>query len=753
MEGVALDLDALERLKTKFLVAFPEFEPGGFETDTGDYWEVERRYKQSLINKTAAAIQSSVQGKATDLGARILDILELPEANFLGWRMDKRLQDVRSANSELIEEAVGNLLIGRLAPAEASAAFVQKVWPAYSTGLESNLPYRDMRTIPTTVLALANPQEAMAVRYQPIHTVGMRLLRRSLLKNAPFSQSEYEDVIALGKAIATVMRTKWGWKPRDLWDVQSFIWVTCNEPNQRSDEPIQLTPSLSEMAGQHMPTNLILYGPPGTGKTYATAEEAVRLCDGSDVPVNRKSVMARYNELREAGRIAFVTFHQSYSYEDFVEGLRPDTSSDEDNEEASSGGFRLKPVPGVFKRIAELARQSGPATQTSADVDLKGRQIFKMSLGNAYNQTEIYEGAVAGNYIALGWADDIDWSATEYENANAILTRWQQADPTVTSTGGRVNQIYSFRSRMKEGDIIIISDGNALFRAVAEVTGPYQYVPDESSFHHRRKVRWLRVFEKSLPVDTIYDGNFTMAAVYQINPSRLKQAALVNLLRGPAESIQDHNVQEPYVIIIDEINRANISKVLGELITLIEPDKRLGAENALTTTLPYSKENFGVPGNLHVIGTMNTADRSIALLDTALRRRFEFRELMPRPDLLQTVDGVNLPSVLAGLNERIEYLFDREHQIGHAYFMGCKTRDQIDEVMRSKVIPLLAEYFYEDWEKVCQVLGETEPQGNFIVRSKLVSPNLGGDDGSGNDRWRYSVRKPFTPDAYSSFGR
>lgn len=842
---------ALDGLKARFLALSPDFESGGAFPGTSKYHGEEDAYKRALVATVQAELARDPPSTDEALGAVILDALG--KSNLLGhWKTRRHLEGIRAAHPGVFEQAAGVLARSTAAPPEAIEPFLKVVWPLLLEGSENSRPFGDTRIYATAIQALARPEAAISVIYERFHNFGVAVLGRSLFGNDVLTAAEYAVIQDAAAAVFTVMDEEWGWRPRDLWDVQGFIYTTCEQKLQGEqmgpaiDKPsvekamnecdalgdakfvakygltlqniryrvvrgtkqypskaianaaytllhgedgpyggtqarkalLALGYQVTDSAGDAQedertptelrqsvvePVNLILYGPPGTGKTYATAAHAVRLCLnlGDDDALlqddARAELMGEYRRLVDARRIQFVTFHQSYSYEEFVEGLRPDTGGDESAPEAGAG-FRLIAKRGVFREISALAEQARRTAGQSRTIDVGTRQVFKMSLGRAGVEDHIFDAAIEGGYIALGWGGEEDWSDPRYDGDKgyaAIKARWNEIEPGTTGASGHISQLWRFRSSMRVGDLVVVSNGNSEFRAVGEITGPYRFERSEGDdFHHRRDVRWLLVPSEPLPADTIYAKPFTMRSCYLLREDALKREALQHQLSG---SNQPGGVPDPYVLVIDEINRANISKVFGELITLIEPDKRIGLPGEIKVRLPYSRDPFGVPPNLHIVGTMNTADRSIALLDTALRRRFDFVELMPDPDRLpETLDGVPLRAMLRTINERIEYLFDREHQIGHGFFMSCLSKDSVDRVMRRKVLPLLQEYFFEDWTKVATVLGDADApagQGKFVAWDHLKPPSgtdEADDDDGGHRRW--SIRPKFDDDAYERFG-
>ena len=428
-----------------------------------------------------------------------------------------------------------------------------------------------------------------------------------------------------------------------------------------------VTPVVDEPAP--MPLNTILYGPPGTGKTYATARRCVEICDGSAEGGRAdQEIRDRYQALVKEGRVEFITFHQSYGYEEFVEGLRPDTGGDE-ADGAAGPGFRLVATEGVLKRIAERARKV--AEVSGRAFELADRRIFKMGLGDPTDpeQQGIFGECIANDYVALGYGGDVDWSDDRYGNLDRILTRWQENDPNATGKNPNVSFVNQFRNTMQAGDLVIVPRGIQQFRAVGEVTGPYRFVPrDDGGYFHRRAVRWhWHDAENGKPISEIYDRPLTQPTIYKLDKNRIRLERLQRYL-GHVEGSERPS---PHVLVIDEINRANVSKVMGELVTLLEDDKREGRANEVVVTLPHSRRSFTLPANLYILGTMNTADRSIALLDIALRRRFDFEELPPDPERLRDAaeeTGIDLPKVLRAMNERLEWLIDRDHLIGHVLF-------------------------------------------------------------------------------------
>ena len=452
--------------------------------------------------------------------------------------------------------------------------------------------------------------------------------------------------------------------------------------------------------------NVIFYGPPGTGKTYTTAKRAVEICktESEKELTDYSEIMKRYNELKKKNRIEFITFHQSYGYEEFIEGIKPivlnedDESEDEsENNKESKTNIKIESdikydvVDGIFKKFCDNARKAIIETDNNNnnnDIPLEAI-VWKVTVRN-----KVIKDCFDNSHVR------IDWNLDD-------------------------NDAVGFVKEIKKGDIIITTDkSRTRINGIAVVTDDKGYTLDkEERDTTTRNVKWL-----AKNIDENIKNINKEKMLHRRTVARVPNMKVEDIIKLAKEKNQKElskivikENKEPYVFIIDEINRGNISKIFGELITLIETTKRSGEgkKECISTKLPYSKEEFTVPDNVYIIGTMNTADRSIALMDTALRRRFKFEEMLPDYDLLKDIfvedkgTKVNIGAMLKVINERIEYLYDREHTIGHAVFLEKMENDKIDidinkleNIFKKNIIPLLQEYFYEDYEKIRIVLGD-----------------------------------------------
>ena len=430
-----------------------------------------------------------------------------------------------------------------------------------------------------------------------------------------------------------------------------------------------------EVMLQEFPLNTILYGPPGTGKTYETAKRAVEIIDGT-APNLRSELMDRYRELQRLGRIGFVTFHQSYSYEDFVEGIRPVVSDDATG--ATTPRYHI--ADGILKdlslsalgaslRLILHSTESGPSFAALWQAFIEKIEddpemtIPGISPDSEYRLSVTEKGTLRGENIKGNAQSLYTASRKNIEKA------WIELPPTVKPTHNKL-----------KGIIKVGSHTNLIGAVLLQ----------------------LRELAKEIPIGTP-------------TPEPLAREKAIAFLEGSGNDLELLQAAPRYILIVDEINRGNVSKILGELITLLEDDKRVGKDNQLTVTLPYSREPFSLPSNLYLIGTMNTADKSLALLDIALRRRFDFQELTPDFSKCNPPLAPAMSAALNELNRRITLRKDRDHRIGHAFFMNVGDDvTKFDNVFRRKIIPLLQEYFFNDWTGVMYALGEPKEGGGFI---------------------------------------
>jgi len=503
-----------------------------------------------------------------------------------------------------------------------------------------------------------------------------------------------------------------------------------------------------------VPLNQILFGPPGTGKTHATIDAALEILDPDFLrgAVGERTLLkARFDELIHEDRVRFVTFHQSFSYEDFVEGIRALPSEGDDQ---TGGVIRYDVEPGIFRKLCEDAVRD-KAYEHKVGVREHAR-VWKISIDDA-GPSETRNYCFEHGEARIGWQ-----YVGDIRNANL-------ADPALKLGTNEQSSLNMFGNEILPGDILLCLRSKTSICGVGVVTGEYRFDEHQEAhlredFVHVLPVRWLA---KHINFDILTlngDTSLTQKTVYPL--SRIKWPALQQALQDADIALEAAHstakaatAHQPHVLIIDEINRGNISRIFGELITLLEPSKRAGAEEALHVQLPYSKAQFSVPSNVYLIGTMNTADRSLAGLDIALRRRFSFKEMPPQPELLReiTVNEINIADLLSTMNERIEVLLDRDHCLGHAYFMPLekeRTMERLAMIFRNQVLPLLQEYFFEDWQRIQWVLNDhrkPNPADRFVFQTKADLGVLFGDNvpvPSQNMPWRINQQAFTRASAY-----
>ena len=436
--------------------------------------------------------------------------------------------------------------------------------------------------------------------------------------------------------------------------------------------------------------NVVLYGAPGTGKTYDVPEFAVRLCDPAFMAAepSREEIVSRYNQLKTEKRIAFTTFHQSLDYEDWIEGLRPVVNK--------NSQVTYKIVSGIFKELCEEAERP---VDKDKQVDISDNAvIWKVSLQGT-GDNDVRRECMENNHIRIGWddygpviSDETDWSVYNGEGKQILD---------------------AYINKMKIGDIVMSCYSSQTIDAIGVVIGDYEFEDKFPNYKRVRRVNWL-VKNINENIVEMNDGKtMTLGTVYRLNSITLDNVKSILEKYNTSSKMEEND--KAYVMVIDELNRGNVSKVFGELITLLEADKRKGRINAESVVLPYSKKAFHIPNNVYLIATMNTADRSLGSLDYAIRRRFAFIAEKPfglevdgfDEDLFEKVSslfvknfdeykesGWDLTMKLEPADTLSEEYKPEDVWIGHSYFLmqDEEGEDNTSNRLLYEIIPLLEEY-------------------------------------------------------------
>ena len=496
--------------------------------------------------------------------------------------------------------------------------------------------------------------------------------------------------------------------PNKLILAQDILFQMLDKDDEEEEDQVDLVEENAEYVKSttDMKTtalNTILYGPPGTGKTYQTIDYAVKLVAPERyIEGDHISNKLIYEELMREGQIVFTTFHQSMCYEDFIEGIKPE--SDE------SSNLTYSVEDGLFEQLAinaafEFVGEKSPDASKS------------LSFSTVYDQLidEVNEKIGSNVGFTLKLRSGAELEVVEITGASNFLVQHKNGSRTYTVSRKRLEKLFS--------DLPDLDDISNINEEIRNVIG------GSNASAYWAVLKKLRS----------YRGKIQPSSTGKKYSYDDKAAAVQKLL--PEDVIVTGN-EKRYVLIIDEINRGNVSQVFGELITLIEEDKRFGKKERLSAKLPYSRSRFFVPPNMYIVGTMNTADRSVEALDTALRRRFSFIEMVPLYDLEgmgNVIAGISVSDLLETINGRIEKLIDRDHRIGHSYFLGIESADDLMNVFKYKIIPLLQEYFYGNYEKMGLVLGS-----GFIDKlpdEKVTFARFPADEHDFNDKAIYRICK------------
>lgn len=606
---------------------------------------------------------------------------------------------------------------------------------------------------------------------------------------------EFKDYKDGNKHARILFLAKRIYKIKPLAQKKFGIFKNYQYPTQDNLTPLKSVPSLDsheeiltstskyilDDLAMKFPLNQILYGPPGTGKTYHTLNRTIAIIEGKSLDGIAKEprfdVKSRFNAYAKEGRVGVLTFHQSISYEDFIEGIKPEIEEDE----AGTRSVIYNLHDGVFKQLSIKASYELLNANEPKAAELKTEALtFDDNWGKLVNNFE--KQIDANKEIQLSTKNGKIYAVEVNDNGNIVLKHSTKSDKTYLVSYNRIKKLYHAlpeRQKLEQ-----VSNLNKTIRnIIGGCNASAYYAVLMKLYEQRIETNPKEKLEESLDYEE--QKSLVEKSGYQflhtLNKAELKPG-------------------KPFVLIIDEINRGNVSQIFGELITLIEDDKRMGNKEALEVTLPYSKQLYSIPNNLYIIGTMNTADRSVEALDTALRRRFSFVEMLPNPDLISpermvwdlwwkyeltdnwedepwlteerdlykllgaglllkmspeekeriwnemydngagsevfakvfSEKSLNFQFTLEKINKRLEKLLSRDHTIGHSFFLGISTEIELYNSFYNKIIPLLQEYFFGDYGKIGLVLGEefiediskVESEENFFARFEYDDKDL-----------------------------